>query len=916
MKKFLYGLSCIFFALGMLLITSCGGAKEKSLILKYGETEIAQSNQTLYLEYDQVESFNDDLKVFMCYDDDTTKEILKSDKKSYQIIAPLPEENDEANVGLRIQVLINYKSFELKFVVEIVKKTPNISISNSLDKVWDGTSVADPIISKDTNGNVSFSWYAEDNTLLDQKPTEPGTYILKINTNETSAFFAGEKKITFVIDKIIIESAPKATIALVEEEISGTYAPNKTLADYESELQENWKWKDPSIVPVCNNNGYVAVYNPDPDHYYGYERTIKAYIEKANAIDYIGNEDWPSDYVDTTYNLLVIPDGNYYDDEVNTVGDVELPDGFEWSNSSDEVLLGKNEYNAKAVNYDTSNYNIDIKIRFVCRRVIDLPQLSWDWKLYNNECQTNGFKDYEHLDLISISRDSDDFSQTNMGEYSVFVSIAAGFYNYYVFSKDDIGRDAKYEFKWNIYEYNPNLKFGYIRVISNDIYGLVEYTGSDEIINIPATASADNHGTNPIRVNFINANTFKDNTNIKEVNLESDGVTTIKSFAFSGCTNLEKINLNEVTTVEANAFEDCTSLKEITLEQNDVSLGKQSFANCTGLIQVNVNELVLEEQPFTGCSENTRFNLISGNSWKTSTIRYGAGDGDDGLTANMFNPLRIFKKLYLNNELVTSVVVDGESDFVYAHCESITSLEVNNTINPKAFLYMPNITSITGTKASNNTIIENNKVIFGCANSILPNDGSITTIGSYAITGYSPNQNLFVIPEGVTTLEENSLLGLKKIQFPVSITNIADNNPSRKCALNMYTEGYFASAEDFMAFIENNRYSHILEFIEKVYINNELVENFVIPESVDTVNRCFEYVKCFKSIIIPSHVIQVDISMARRIERIIFEDTANWYRTYSYGDYYDPIDVSNPEENARRACDLNDYDLIAYKKTA
>ena len=59
------------------------------------------------------------------------------------------------------------------------------------------------------------------------------------------------------------------------------------------------------------------------------------------------------------------------------------------------------------------------------------------------------------------------------------------------------------------------------------------------------------------------------------------------SWAFSGCTKLESISLNEnLTKIRTSAFEDCTSLKTITLPDNLTYL-QQAFSN-SGITSINI----------------------------------------------------------------------------------------------------------------------------------------------------------------------------------------------------------------------------------------------------------------------------------------------------------------------------------------
>lgn len=62
------------------------------------------------------------------------------------------------------------------------------------------------------------------------------------------------------------------------------------------------------------------------------------------------------------------------------------------------------------------------------------------------------------------------------------------------------------------------------------------------------------------------------------------GLNSIGSSAFSGCTNLTYIVINEgISSIESNTFSGCTSLAEITLPVSLTSVCENAFLNCTGL---------------------------------------------------------------------------------------------------------------------------------------------------------------------------------------------------------------------------------------------------------------------------------------------------------------------------------------------
>ena len=66
-----------------------------------------------------------------------------------------------------------------------------------------------------------------------------------------------------------------------------------------------------------------------------------------------------------------------------------------------------------------------------------------------------------------------------------------------------------------------------------------------------------------------------------------DGVTSIGSYAFTGCGNLASVSIPEsVTDIEMNAFTGCTSLTEVTLPASVETLGRDAFLKCNSLAKV------------------------------------------------------------------------------------------------------------------------------------------------------------------------------------------------------------------------------------------------------------------------------------------------------------------------------------------
>ncbi len=91
-------------------------------------------------------------------------------------------------------------------------------------------------------------------------------------------------------------------------------------------------------------------------------------------------------------------------------------------------------------------------------------------------------------------------------------------------------------------------------------------------------------------------------------------VTVIDASAFSGCSQLLKVNFAEdarLTTIGDFAFNNCSALVEMTVPGSVTSIGKKAFSKCTSLTKVTLNEGLtsLGNYAFNGCSALTEITL-------------------------------------------------------------------------------------------------------------------------------------------------------------------------------------------------------------------------------------------------------------------------------------------------------------------
>ena len=146
----------------------------------------------------------------------------------------------------------------------------------------------------------------------------------------------------------------------------------------------------------------------------------------------------------------------------------------------------------------------------------------------------------------------------------------------------------------------------------------------------------------------------------------------------------------------------------------------------------------------------------------------------------------ILKKYKGNKSEV--VIPDGVTeigDFAFSCCSRFTSIAIPSSVTQigiGAFIYCSGLTNIAVEKGNRNYYSKNNCIIetssktlvLGCKNSVIPADGSVTSIGVGAFCGCSNLANI-KIPNGVISIDEQAFYGcssLTSITIPKSITSI------------------------------------------------------------------------------------------------------------------------------------------------
>ncbi len=309
-------------------------------------------------------------------------------------------------------------------------------------------------------------------------------------------------------------------------------------------------------------------------------------------------------------------------------------------------------------------------------------------------------------------------------------------------------------------------------IFSIDVDGLLTVSGSGELEYIPWASDMEKRSVKEVVINqgitSIGSEAFSGCTGLISVTI-GDDVISIGDSAFSGCTALTSVTIGGgVTSIGSSAFKDCAVLTNLNIPDSVLTIGNAAFSGCAGLRALVIGSGVtsIRREDFSGCTGLETLEVVNENSKYHSAGNCIIETGTKTLV------------LGCNNSIIPddgSVASIGDSSFF--GCGGLTSVIIPDSVKSVGNYAFSGCNRLAGLTIGDGVQSIGGSAFSGCKNLtsvIIP--GSVKSVGNYAFSGCTAITNV-TIGDGVTSIGSSvfkNCAALTSVNIPDSVLSIGD----------------------------------------------------------------------------------------------------------------------------------------------
>ncbi len=287
---------------------------------------------------------------------------------------------------------------------------------------------------------------------------------------------------------------------------------------------------------------------------------------------------------------------------------------------------------------------------------------------------------------------------------------------------------------------------GAIRWTLNKDTGVMRFTGSGDMPNFDVV---NNH--------YPTWNYLDDY--IRSV-IVDEGITSIGSFSFWDCQNLEAVTVpGTVRSIGQAAFMCCYQLADVQLSDGITTIYDEAFYNCTSLTNINIPETMQHtgRNVFYGCDD---LKIVPGVAmdgairWtmnKDTGVLHITGSGDMpryNVSGNSYPDWN-----YLRNDITTAIIDEGITSvgsFSFWDCQKLESVTIPSTVTTIGKAAFQCCCGLTDVQLPSGLTTIADQAFDGCGITAVSIPASVTTIGNNAFSDTGLTD--VTVPDTVTYL--------------------------------------------------------------------------------------------------------------------------------------------------------------------